>query len=427
MSPRSPTDRDGPKQPLRLLHLHATCRNLGDALIVRTIRTLASETFPHREVQFVDVSLDRDPEGQRGAIGFLPLYHYHRPRWWGRTLAALRDADAVVIGGGELLSGGLEFLGFALLGWARGIPVVYPGIGLDLGNAARLSRYYTRVVVRLGRFFVARDREAADQLRRFGVPVGSIEVAPDVALAFPAPMVGHRPRSEPPRVGVSLRPEHDRAFPVGDAELQAVARLLDRMVESQGVTIVLFALHPLDPEPAPGGLGMSDEQVLEAMVRHMRHPEAVMRYPGPVDPEAVLQAFRQLRGLVAMRLHATILGLKAGLLPLAIEYAPKIRRTLEHIGLGDRVVRFAELDRQDMMPRILESGDPPALESIAREARRHVELLVEPITARRRPTFLLRLPLLVLALSFHWVLMLYGATPPLSRILGLRRSTQPAA
>jgi polysaccharide pyruvyl transferase WcaK-like protein len=401
--------------PIRLLHLHATCRNLGDAAIVRAIRALVSTELPGREAQFVDVTLDRDSEGQRGAVGFLPLYRFHQPRWWGRTLAALRTADAVVIGGGELLSGGLEFLGMALLGWARGIPVVYLGIGVELSATSRLNRYYTRFIVRRGRFFVTRDVEAAEELRRMGVSASLIRVAPDVALADLAPSRAAR-RSSARCIGVSLRPGQHPGYPVGERELRAVAGLLDRMVEAHGARIVLFPLHPPDPEIAPGTPKVFDQHVLEAMTREMRHPEAVTVYRGVLDPDTAVQEFAQLDGLLAMRLHAAILGLKAGVLPLVIEYAPKIRRSLDRVGIAHRVVRFADLDDPGMPARVLESFDPRSLASHAQEVRRNVAPLLERLDKARRPSFVLRFPLVLPALLAHGIISLYAAMPSFKRL-----------
>lgn len=416
------------KKRMYLLHAHATRRNVGDDAIVLAIHSLAREVFPERDVRFCDVSRDAPVPGEP-VDRTIPLYHYHHPRHWKSLLGALRRADALLIGGGELLAGGIEFLGLGLLGWSAGIPVVFSGVGVDLGRASTLNRAYTTFVARRARIFIARDDEAAAELLQLGVPADRIEVAPDLVLGLPVPELPARPDPPPPRIGVSLRPPQHPLYPVGLPELRKVASLLDRLVETRNASIVLLPL--LDPSApfAPSSPFATDREVLLRMAELMEHRDRVTLYSGSLHPHAVLEVLAGLHGLIAMRLHAAILGLQAGLAPLAIEYAPKTRRALNRLGLGHRVVRFAELDAPGTADRVLSNQvDPALIARLSREARQHFSRLREPLMQGRRGSPLLRFPLTVGALLAHWMITLYAALPSF-RVFRTRRralATAPA-
>jgi polysaccharide pyruvyl transferase WcaK-like protein len=404
------------KRPLTFLHAHATRRNVGDDAIVLAIHGLAAQAFPDRDIRFFDISRDTDPAFGGPVQRFLPLYAYHRPRHWPGILSCLARADAIVIGGGEILAGGIEFLGLGLLGLSAGVPVIFSGIGVDLSRASRLNRAYSGFVARRASVFLTRDEAAAGELRELGVRPERIHVAPDLVLALEVPTLPVRVPSDQPRVGVSLRPMQSPEFPVAEAELGAVARLLDSLVESKNASILLLPF--LDPQaPFPTGSSFaSDRDVLLRMAQLMKHQDRVTLYQGSLKPADVIRVLAGLHGLVAMRLHAAILGLKAGIRPLAIEYAPKTRRALTRLGFGDRVVRFDELTTPGMVERVLtDPVDPAIMAALAEEVRTDFARIAGPVGAGRRGISWLRFPLAFLALLGHAAIALYAALPPLRR------------
>ncbi len=411
------------KRALTFLHAHATRRNVGDDAIVLAIHRLAAQTFPDREVRFFDVSRDTDPIPGEPVQRSLPLYSYHRPWHWPAMLSCITRADAVVIGGGEILAGGIEFLGLGLLGLAAGVPVFFSGVGVDLSRTSRLNRAYSGFVARRARLFVTRDEAAAAELRELGVKPERIHIAPDLVLALEVPALPVRAPSDQPRIGVSLRPMQSPEFPVGEAELGAVARFLDSLVESRNAAIVLLPF--LDPRaPFPTGSSFaSDREVLLRMAQLMKHQDRVTLYQGSLKPSDMIGVLSGLHGLVAMRLHAAILGLKAGIRPLAIEYAPKTRRALTRLGFGDRVVRFDELDAPGMADRLLtDPVDPAIMTALAEEVRRDFARIAGAVRAGGRGSLVRRWSLTLLALMLHAVVALYAALPPLRRARARRRT-----
>ena len=403
-------------RPLLLIHAHATRRNVGDDALVLAVQAVAAQAVPHRQVRFLDIARYGHSYPGEPLDGFLPLYQYHRPRYWARLLGWLGRADVIVIGGGDLLAGGVEFLGLGFLGWAAGLPVLYAGIGVNTKALPQLNRLYTTFVVRRGRAFITRDDEAASELRNLGVPPDRIQVAPDLALAFPVPALprrGPRASGAPPRIGVSLRPEENADYPMGDPQLKAVARLLDRLVETRNAGILLLPfLDPASPIRGSRPFG-TDHEVLQRTVELMRHGHRTVLYTGSLHPLAIFEVMHGLDGLIAMRLHASILGLMAGIQPLAIEYAPKIRRTMTQLGFADRVVRVCDLDAPDLVERVLaDPVDPARIAALADRARHCLAHQLASLAGGRRPLAVLRLPLAFAALLVHAAVILYDALPP---------------
>jgi hypothetical protein len=160
------------------------------------------------------------------------------------------------------------------------------------------------------------------------------------------------------------------------------------------------------------------------MAEFMEHKDRVTLYQGSLKTQDMIRVLGGLHGLVAMRLHATILGLKAGLRPLAIEYAPKTSRTLTRLGFGNRVVRFDELSSPGMVERVLtDPVDPAITAGLAEEVRTAFALVAGATRAGKRRMTLLRIPLAFLALMVHVAIVLYAALPPMRRARGRRRST----
>lgn len=397
----------------RVVHAHATRHNVGDDAIVMAIhRLLAGAVGP--TLRFTDVT--RDPFVRPGEPidDFLPLYQYHRPGWWYRIIRAVYRSDAVVIGGGEIVTGALEFLGLGLLGLAAGRPVLCLGVGADFQGASPLKLGYSKLVYRRARH-VTRDPAAAAALVDLGVPDAQVTASWDTVLALPVPA---RSSASDAVVGVSLRSPQEY-HPLGDPELRRIAAVLDAVVARGGRILLIPFLHPDSPyetarlERDPLA---TDQAVLERCRSFMRQPTAASLYQGDLSPAALIETMQGLRGLLAMRLHASILGLKAGLRPVAIAYAPKIGRTLHHIDPEVPVHTVDALDPEAVADHLVNRPPGPTREELTGLGTRIQEAVSDAVARRRaRPGVLgglMRLPLVLLALGVHSAIQLYYDLPP---------------
>lgn len=246
----------------------------------------------------------------------------------GSAAAALRDHASLVIGGGGLFGRDMGRLGRLLPAYglvAAGLrrTVVVEGVDLDeeLPPSGRLlvpslMRHAVRVTVR--------DRRSAAILEGWGVPA---HVAPDLSCWMPA---------APPEVGRDLlraagmdlrRPVVGLALTavqpaLADAVVAAVCAAMDALPEAQ------FCFIPMSRHPY---LPAHDDMRLAARIREARPRLAILH--GDPHPAAVLAAYAQLSGIVAMRYHAMLFAARTGVPLVPLAYAEKNVRWLSERGV----------------------------------------------------------------------------------------------
>jgi polysaccharide pyruvyl transferase WcaK-like protein len=402
-------------ESLCLLHAHATRYNVGDDAIVMATYRVVQEVFAPSVVRFIDVS--RDPFTRPGEpiTGFLPLYEYHWPRYWWRALRSLWQANAVLIGGGELIGGNTEFVGLALLAWLLGRPVVFYGIGANMRDASRLGRMYTRFVLRRCDRIMTRDEGAVKELRDLGVPGDRVTCAADVVFALEPRASGAAStgKARGKTVGVSLR-----SLPQGQGNvmecLPAVAGFLDRLVDQDDFRITLIPFLPgISPYEAARGIE-TDRDVLAACRDLMKHADRAEIYEGDLDPLRLMDLLGDCEFVLAMRLHASILALDAGVVPVALGYNPKVERVLGLFGLGANVVplkaieSLQTLDWKRLTGLTAREAVRARLPGMRQAARLNI-VATRAILTRPRSSAAaaVRMPLVVFGLTVHMAITVY--------------------
>jgi polysaccharide pyruvyl transferase CsaB len=314
--------------------------NTGDEALAQVI------TDELRRRGFADlVALSTNPErtSQRLGIESRPRLLFHPS-----TLAALRGASALILGGGGLLQDGTSvynlpvYAAYALVARLLGLKLIGWGLGAELLHTL-LGRLLVRFIVHSSAYFSVRDEVTLRLLERAGVDASRVTVTADpaVLLAERAP-IGQPPGGERPVVMLSLRhlpvirPGLNLAYllPVSvrlrfglewkqepgrvEGLVEAAARAIAAAVEELGADVVLLPLW-----------ANRDEEVLELVARQAERmgvsPERILRaepQPGPAE----LAGYVAKAGLlVSMRLHALVFGMTRGVPAIALSYAHKVR------------------------------------------------------------------------------------------------------
>ncbi len=404
---------DGEVTTIRVLHAHATRHNVGDDAIVMAIHGLLGSTLG-QSVRFTDLTRDPYSRPAEPIDRFIPLYQYHRVRWWPTLLRNLLASRCVVIGGGEIVTGAIEFLGLGLLGLAAGRPILCLGVGANFEGTTRLKRAYAQLVYRRAHH-VTRDPAAAAALHELGVPLAQVTASWDVVLALPMPDNGSK---RDPLIGVSLRSPQGY-HPLGETELRRIAAVLDEVVARGGRVLMIPFLHPDSPyETARLAVDpmATDTAVLDRCRSYMTRPDQAELYQGDMSPNALIGVMQGLSGLLAMRLHASILSLKAGLRPIAIAYAPKIGRTLHHIDPDIPVYLISEIEPAQAAAQLLTphpGPGPAALRALGERIQQDVNAAVEAAGEPPGPIgTAIRFPLVLSALLVHALIQFYFDLPP---------------
>lgn len=271
--------------------------NLGDELLARALVELLEEGgIPRSRVGI----LSADPAGTRRALGTESADRWSLPG----VARMLGRSRTLLLGGGGLLQDATSlrscvyYWGVVQTARCRGcIPWAFGQSVGPLGSplARRVARgALAPCVVR-----VVRDRPSLEAVR--GLGLGETELAPDPVLGLSLPRLA--PGRGTGRLGVNLRPWK------GEAREGAI-RALRELAERAGRTFV--------------GLALAEEDRLclaEARDRQGLPLEEIRLLD---SPESFSAAAAEMDGLVAMRLHALVLSVLAGLPAAAVPYDPKV-------------------------------------------------------------------------------------------------------
>jgi polysaccharide pyruvyl transferase CsaB len=303
------------------------------------------------------------------------------------VIAAVRASDLVILGGGGLFedywevpldriftprSGGLPFYaGFALLAAWLGRPAMVYAAGVG-PLASPEGRRLTRVVFDLCAAATVRDEKSLALLESLGARA---EVAADPAFGFAIPTreslapllatLGLEPGERP--VGVALRPWSFGPDPeVWEAEV--AAGLACFLAESEERLLLLpFQAGDLD-------LLRRLRAALDAGVRE--RALLVERRLNVAELAGVTAACGRV---LAMRFHAALFALAAGVPVAALAYDPKVASLLAAAGLADVALEPGDWRGEEIV-RVLRGARAPAAgfpDAMRRRAARSAELVIE--------------------------------------------------
>jgi polysaccharide pyruvyl transferase CsaB len=318
---------------------------------------------------------------------------------------AVRGSDLVILGGGGLFEdywessveafltsaqgGLLSYLAVPTLAALLGRPLAIYAVGVGPLRTEQ-GRRLTRIAFGLCRAATVRDPESLNLLRELGLPQPGgprIELAADPAFDL-APAAGEkvdRLLSEwgvgagEPVYGVALRHWGFGAAPGWEAE---VARALDRFLAGVEGRLLFLPFHA-------GGPGMNeDDPAVHRRVREsLAAGDRVVLVERGLRPDELAGVLGRCRLVLAMRYHAALFALGAGVPAVALAYDPKVSSLLAAAGLADlslpvgrwRAEPLLEALRRAPAAREALSGFAAAMRPLARRsAEVALGLLADP-------------------------------------------------
>src|SRR5215472_5313364 len=213
-----------------------------------------------------------------------------------RVLHAIRENDALIVGGGDLIRDDRGWRAF-LYTVEKMILAIFLGKKVYVVNAGigeprtRYGRVILRWVLRHCRRIIVRDQRSERICRELGTS-SQTTLAPDVVLTLPAmlanlPAASESTLAKDPYVVVCLR--HN-----------ANAFRLDDLTERHGVSVIFI---PFQANPASGH---GDGELHERVIQFMRHTDCVQSRPWTSDLADVCRCVRPALFVLAMRLHAAV-------------------------------------------------------------------------------------------------------------------------
>lgn len=314
--------------------------------------------------------------------------------------AAVRAAGLVIVGGGGLFQsywevdpesiltarhGGIfTYLGYPVLASLLGKPVLLYAVGVGPlpGEAGRRA---ARLAFELSRRATVRDEESLALLREIGLSeatlaqtevvadpaFGLVPAAPEAVAARLADL-GVRPGE--PLCGVALRYWDFGTVPA--AWEAAVARGLDRFL--QGFSGRLLFL-PFQSEGT--GKYEDDRAVHRRIAAALADPSRAVLVETVLPPRELAGLLGRCQPVLAMRFHAALFALAAGVPVVNLAYDPKTRSLLARAGLGAQVLEPGEWTAEAVAAALERAAghkpDPDFAARMRPLARRGAEIAVE--------------------------------------------------
>ncbi|MBU6950603.1 polysaccharide pyruvyl transferase family protein [Hahella sp. HN01] len=425
------------KNNFHVLHAHASRENVGDDAIVIAIQKILSSALPDHKLTYTTLCSDNRSR-EESITGYMHLYTLHYPKNWSHLLSEFRKADLVVIGGGELICGALEYLMLLPLARIFKIPVVFLGVGADRHGMSFLTESYTRHTLKLADKLLVRDNSAYEVIKSFNTPPEKTEVTADVVFA----LYKDRP-VEPIKsgIGVCLRSTQrdDRALTL--ERLEVLAQYVSEQSKQLNCDIHLFPFIPyatdkngdkleIDKE-FKFGLPYSDQAIMDKLYELLPEKERVIMHTPLEHPEEIVEKLAKLNYIISMRLHALILSGLAGTKFIAVNYADKIARVMTELGVGGQVVPIDALDSLEKVGATI-SNLPPldseslksSLVSLNSKALKNADIIKDIIkhAPRKRAhlaSYALAIPFLLINACYFW--LVESKNPTLIKLIKLFR------
>lgn len=296
-------------------------RNAGDDAVGKAIIEALQKELPDAEITVLsnDVALTKEQYGVQAVSRWQPL----------KVLRAMLPAQAVISGGGSLIQdvtsrhGCFYYLGVIFMAECLRRPVVIYSQGLGPLKGS-LNRRLTRLAFNHARAVFVRDNASAELCRAIGVR-REVRVVPDPVLGMDVTGIDRQAgrqaleklgwRGERPLALLALREW------TGPDRVVDFAALCD-MLDENGYDIGLLVMH-------------HDRDVAIASAVAGRTTANTFVINEDWETDMFLSVISHAELVVAMRLHALIMGAALGSRLMAVSYDPKVEAFMRMLQNGD--------------------------------------------------------------------------------------------
>lgn len=284
--------------------------------------------------------LSRNPEATSKQHGVKSIYIGRRFDGLIEIYKAMRKSKLFILGGGGLLQ---DYSSRVVPYWLlrvtiailAGTPVMYYAQGVGPLNTPRAIKMVTAISNRVRRITV-RDDSSYQLLSDIGVVKPNIEVTADPALAIKISSNGkellkkagekeHNKR----KIGIALRNWRGE-----EKYLPHLIRALNRLNEKNDLMFYFF----------PFQYG-EDEGISERVLAGLGYENGFI-IRGEYTPEQMAAMLKEMDGIIAMRLHALILGAISFTPSFGLVYDPKVFNFMERIEQRDNTFLIEEIEKE---------------------------------------------------------------------------------
>lgn len=264
-----------------------------------------------------------------------------------RTLAALRRADVVLCGGGDVIRDevGWRTFTFQVEKLVVAILLRKPVYMLNVGLSKPVTGYGRRTLRWLlprCRGIVVRDTRSLEMCHSYGAG-RHLKLLPDIVrrLADLFPESTRHASAKKTAILVALHGDSNvyGKYRMTEERIAAFAGLLDSLVVQYGLDIEFF---PFQPENAG-----ADLKIARAVRSKMLRPDSAHVLDWTLDLQEIADRFLRSRLVIAMRLHAAVLAGTYGVPCVIMPYDQKVVEFGKQAGIAHSLT--AELLDQPVM------------------------------------------------------------------------------
>lgn len=323
----------------RIAHGHAARDNIGDELLVRAIQDGLRRRLDRWELEFSELySQDTEGEGKREIGPALTIPSRKR------IIESVRDADAVLIGGGELIGPFHEYIHTSLYAAQLGIPHLWLGVGGSF-DGGRTERRFLKQALCTANMVATRDSLCYSDLSK-SLKAGNLIDGRDLVFDLSLPSTS---TTREKTIVVTLRGS-ERPDRWWDAEAFATIATMLRQAQISGYTVHLLPFLSNQDAAVVGSPNLdtqfhSDEDVAEFVSRRLISEQTETTVVGR-SIEKATSVIGSARFLVGMRLHSLVIAAKLGTPFIALDYAPKVQRMVGMLGMTDYMISPEDFDHK---------------------------------------------------------------------------------
>lgn len=296
--------------------------NTGDEAILQGML----EALQDQNITDITV-LSRNPEQTIKQHNIKSIYTGRRFKGLINIYRQLRTSQLFILGGGGLLQDNYGrivpyWLSRVIIAFVARTPVIYYAHGVGPLNSTK-ARVLVKLISNKVNYITLRDQYSLELLQEVGVYRPKMELTADPALALKIISDGRELLQNEGidfnngklKIAVCLRSWNDESF------IPTLINSLEFLKERNNIQYIFL----------PFQYGQ-DEPISQYVLDKIKDKSALI-IKGRYTPEQIAAMLKEMDGIIAMRLHALILGSISYRPSFAIAYDPKVENFMDRIGL----------------------------------------------------------------------------------------------
>lgn len=273
------------------------------------------------------------------------IFEFYKISNWKKIYEFLKKSSLVIYGGGDIVNENFASISFLHLAKLVGLPLLVWGVGV-VPVKPIMIKHYLKWVLNQSHIIGVRDESSKELLENMGITKPSIKVTGDLALHLNPnlnnnPLINKLNDLTPGTLMIGLNIRNFDYLYSSHSQwsekdlLVGTTMLCDYIVDKYDAHILFLPMVTGEKCAEFHPNLTSDDELMDKLINLMKNPNKTTTLKGHYTPEDLLGLMTKLDLIIAMRLHTLILGAKAGVPLLALDYAPKTTSFMSSIGLSD--------------------------------------------------------------------------------------------